>query len=378
MTNQLPLQTRHIMLCNTPNYIVSGGSYNHALNSNGGLVSPEITMHPTASGIQQFMILRVYGSVINNGTANVTLTPFGVANLIQRVEYTDTAGYIRHAGVSGRALELMAYARQYDVVGGAFVEDPQYGVGLQSGTSDYVSNLTVPPSGTSEFSHTFIIPFAYGANDQRGAVPALLQQGQQTLKIKFADLLELAVPTVANPLKAVFQQSSAGTLDLEYQSLACELFTVTKNRNLPTQLPLEMFADTYQLYELAYNVTSAGTDQLIPLEAGRTHYNAFLVYDNGGTLNTETDVHSLSVLFAGSQDALRMSSRVHNMMARNYLRSGLPPATYYFNFRADPMETSSKGGSIDLVLNPASVNTGATLYAIGDYVTRGSVISYVA
>lgn len=374
----LPLEIRHRMLCNTPNYVVSGGSYTHTLTGNNDLVSPEITMHPTASGIQQYMALRVTGGFLNNGTAPVALTPFGIANIIQRIEYTDTAGYIRHAGVSGRALELMAYARQYDVVGGAFVEDPLYGVGLQSGTSDAIGQTTLTPGQSTTFSHTFIIPFAYGASDQRGAVPALLQQGQQSLKIRFPTLAELAVPLVGNPLKAVWQQTAAGTLDVEYTSLSFELYTFTKNRNLPQQLPLEMFADTYQLYELAYNVTAAGTDQLIPLEPGRIHYNGFVVYNNGNQLNTETDVNSLSVLFAGSQDAHRLSAPVHNAIARNYLRSGLPAGTYYYNWRNDPMETATKGGSIDVVVNPSVVNAGATLYLIGDYVTRGAVLSFVA
>lgn len=375
---QLDLATRHAMLANTPNYIVSGGSYNHTTTGNGDLVSPEISLHPTASGVQQYMIARVYGSVINNGTSTVSLTPFGMSNLLQRIEYTDTAGYIRHAGVSGRTLELMAYARQYDVVGSSLVEDAQYGVGLQSGTSDYVSATTLTAGNTAQFSHTFIIPFAVGASDQRGAVPALLQQGQQTLKLRFPTLAELAVPLVGNPLKAVWQQVGAGTLDVEYQSLAVELYTVTKNRNLPTQLPLEMFADVYQLYELAYSVTAAGTDQLIPLEPGRIHYNAFVVYNNGNLLNVESDVNSLSVLFAGSQDAHRLSAPVHNMLARTTLRSGLPAGTYYYNWRADPMDTATKGGSVDVVVNPSFVNAGATLYLVGDYVTRGSVLSFVA
>lgn len=364
------LADRHSALVNTPNYFVSGGGESLAINA-GDLVSPERSSTPTASGIEQYMIVRVFGGAVNTHATEVaTRAPMGAPNLIRQIEITDTGGYLRHSGVSGRTLELMAYARQYDVVGGASAEDADYGVTLQAGGSDVMPATIAAAGGTAAFSHTFIIPFAYSSVDQRGAIPAILQQGQQTLKLRFPTKSEAFVAAAANKFKALY---SGGTV--AYTSLGYEVITVTKNRNLPNELPIEVFADIYQITEGTMSSLSAGSDNKFALEAGRTHYNAFINYDNGGQQVYETDVNSLSVLFGGSQDALRASPQIHNAIAKNVLKNGLPPAVYYFNFRADPMNVMQKGGSIDLIFNPKTTNAGASVYIALDYVQSGVVSS---
>ena len=364
------LNERHANLVNTPNYFVSGGGESLALNA-GDLVSPERTSTPTASGIEQYMLVRVYGGATNTHASEAaTRAPMGAANLIQRIEFTDTGGYLRHSGVSGRTLELLAYARQYDVVGAACAEDADYGVTSQAGGSDVMPATIAAAGGTAAFSHTFVIPFAYSAVDMRGAIPAILQQGQQTLKLRFPTKAEAFVATAGNKLKALY---SGGTV--AFTSLGYEVIVVTKNRNLPNELPIESFADVYQITEGTLSALSAGSDNKFALEAGRTHYNAFMTYDNGGTMVYESDVNSLSVLFGGSQDALRASPYIHNAIAKNVLKNGLPPAVYYFNFRADPMNVMQKGGSIDLIFNPKTTNTGATIHFALDYIQSGVVSS---
>lgn len=366
----LPLAQRHAQLVNTPNYFVSGGQYNHALTS-GDLVSPEVTSNPTASGIQQHMMIRVFGTVANTHASEVAnITPFGAANLIRRIEYTDTGGYLRHSGVSGATLELMAYARQYDVIGGAMVEDANYGVQLGAGGSDVMPATIAAVNGVAHFSHVFILPFAYSAMDMRGAIPALLQQGQQSVKIRFPSKAEAFVGAAADKLNAIY---SGGTLN--YTALGYEIITVTKNRNLPAELPIEAFADVYQITEGTMSSLSSGTDNKFAFEAGRTHFNLFAIYNNGGVLNYETDVGDLSLLFGGSQDAFRASPYIHNAVAKNVLKCGLPPATYYMNFRSDPMNVMEKGGSIDFIIRPLTVNSGANVRIALDYIQSGIVSS---
>ena len=364
------LYDRHNDLVATPNYFVSGGGETLAITS-GDLVSPERTSTPTAAGVQMYMLVRVFGTCANTHATEVaTRTPFGAANLISRIEYTDTGGYLRHSGVSGRTLELMAYARQYDVVGGATAEDSDYGVQLGAGGSDVMPATIAAVSGTAKFSHTFVIPFAYSAMDMRGAIPAFMQQGQQTLKLRFPTKSEAFVATASNKLKALY---SGGTVN--YTSLGYEVITVTKNRNLPEEMPVEAFADVYQITEGNMSALSAGADNKFSLEPGRTHYNAFMTYDNGGQMIYETDINSLSLMFGGSQDAMRASPQIHNAIAKNVLKSGLPPSTYYLNFRSDPMNVMQKGGSIDIIINPNTVNTAANVIFALDYIQSGVVSS---
>lgn len=366
---QKSLAERNAALCATPNYPVSGGSEMLAVSS-GDLVSPERTTNPSPSGIEQYMIIRVFGSIKNSHASVAAVrTKFGASNVIKSLQYNDTTGYSRHTNVSGRALELISYARQYDVVGGSMDVNPTYGVEFQNGTSD-VCPASIAAGATVDFSHTFYLPFAYSSLDQRGAVPAALAMGQQTLKLLFPTKAEAFVATGANPFKALF---IGGTC--EWVTLGYEVVTMTKNRNLPQELPIELFGTTYQITETARSNLTAGTDNKFGLEPSRQHFNIFQVYDNGGVLNVETDVNSLSMLFGGSHDARRLSPQIHNAIARNTLKGGIPAGVYYANMRDDPLDVMTKGGSIDLVFNPKTVATGAVIYTVLDYLQAGTTVS---
>jgi hypothetical protein len=369
MSNVIPLEARRAALLALPNYFVSGGGENLAIAS-GDLVSPERSSNPTGAGVTMFMVVRVEALVVNTHASQLaTRSAFGGANLLKRMEYTDPDGYLRHTGISGRALEMNAQHRQADVVGGSSVIASNYGMDLDAGGSD-VAPLSIAANTSATISHTFIIPFAVGQNDCRGAVANVLSTGQQTLKLTFPTKAEAFVPTGADAFNALYV---GGTMS--FASLKYEVISVTKNRNLPSNpsqmLPVEDFADVYMLQEGARTNLVAGVDTKIPMDANRRMLSAFYFYNNGGTLNRETDVTSLSVLAGGSQDLLRCSPKICNMFAKNVLTNGLPPATYYQDFRRDNMDVANKG-SIDLVFMPATVNSGATLYTLVDYIQYGA------
>lgn len=369
MADVIPLEARRAALLSLPNYYVSGGGENLAIAS-GDLVSPERSSNPTGAGVTMYMIVRVEAVVANTHASQAaTRTAFCGANLLKRMEYTDPNGYLRHTGVSGRALEMNAQHRQADVVGGSSVIAADYGMDLAAGGSD-VAPMTIAANTSATLSHTYVIPFAVGAKDCRGAVANILSTGQQTLKLTFPTKAEAFVAAGADPFNALYV---GGTLN--FTSFKYEVISVTKNRNLPsnpsTMLPVEDFADVYMLQEGARTNLVAGVDTKIPMDANRRLLSAFYFYNNGGALNRETDVTSLSVLAGGSQDLLRCSPKICNMFAKNVLSNGLPPATYYQDFRSDNMDVSDKG-SIDLVFMPATVNSGATLYTLVDYIQYGA------
>lgn len=362
-------QETNFVLANLPNYFASGGAETLALAS-GSPVSPERTTQPSASGIQQYFVIRVEAQVQNTHASEAAeILPFGAANLLSRIDYTDTSGYGRHQGLTGRGLELMNMARNASVVGGVHTLAADYGVTLGAGGSD-VAPAAIPFGTTARLSHTFILPFAFSADNQTGAIATTLTQGQQTLKLTFPTKSEAFVSASANPLKAIYKKGTLQFTDLRYT-----VTNVTKNRGVPSNINPSVFANVYHIQEGATTALTAGNDKKVPLDNGRTHFNAFMVYDNGGALNRETDVTSLSVMHGGTQDVKRADPYIHNMFAKQTLRAGLPPATYYFNFRDDPQNTANKGGSIDLVFQPASVNAGATLYTVVDYVQAGNSVS---
>lgn len=370
MANLIPLDVRRNMLAALSNYFVSGGGESLAI-SGGDLVSPERSSNPTGAGVTMHMLLRVSGTILNShATVAATRTAFGAANVLKRVQFTDPNGYLRHTGISGKALELNAQHRQADVVGGSNVIDPLYGMDLAAGGSDTMPQTIAAAGGTANFSHTFVIPFAVGANDFRGAVANCLSTGQQTLTLTFPTKAEAFVATGADPFNAVFV---GGTCT--YTAFKYEVVSVTKNRGLPenpaANLPVEDFADVYQIQEGARGSLVAGVDTKIPLDANRRYLSAFYLFNNGGTQNRDSDVASLSVLFGGSQDALRCSPQINNMIAKNVLSNGLPPATYYQDFRQDNMDIMNKG-SIDLVFQPLTVNANASLFTIVDFIAYGA------
>lgn len=365
----IPLQVRRDALAQLPNYFVSGGGEQLALSS-GDLVSPERSSNPTGAGVTMYMVVRVQATVANtHASEDATRAAFGGPNLLKRMEFTDPNGYLRHTGVSGRALELNAQHRQADVVGGSSTVDANYGVDLAAGGSDYMPR-TLTHGTSATISHTFIIPFAVGPRDFRGAVANVLSTGMQTLKLTFPTKAEAFVASGADALNALYVGGTCEFTDFRY-----EVVSVTKNRNLPANpaqtLPVEDFADVYQIVEGARSSLVANVDTKIPQDPNRRFLGAFYIFNNGGTLNRESDVNSLSVLAGGSQELLRCSPKVCNMFAKNVLGNGIPPGTYYQDFRSDNMDVAEKG-SIDLVFQPGTVNSGATLYTIVDFIQYGA------
>ena len=368
--DKFSIEETHRVLSQIPNYFVSGGNETLAL-ANGSPVSPERTTQPSAAGIQQGFIIRVEAKVKNNhATESAEITDFGMCNLLQRIEYTDTGGYSRHAGLTGIGLELASYARNASVLGAASMNNANYGVNLGAGGSD-TAPAEIAAGQTVRVSHTFFLPFAFSPYNQTGAIATLFTQGQQTLKLTFPTKSAAFVADTANKMRALYAKGDCGFVDLRY-----EVINVTKNRGVPTpQLNPGAFANVYHIQEGFVTALAENNDKKVALDNGRTHYNAFLIYDNGGVLNRETDVNSLSVMYGGTEDTKRANPYIHGMIANQIIKSGLPPATYYLSFADDPLNTAAKGGSIDLIFNPSTVNSGATLYTLIDYIQAGNAVS---
>ena len=372
MAAPLPLEIRRAMLSRTPTYRVRDAMGTIPLNV-GSPVSSMLTLYPTCSGIQQYMTLRIYGQIKNSGAAVATRTEYGGANVLGDISYTDPFG-IDRTNIDGIGLELMNLARQRDPIGALSSIDDNYGVKFRTWGSD-VLPPTIAAGATVDFSHTFVLPFAYSNADQRGAIMANQAGSNQILRIRFPQKSEAVVLNTANSLRALY--TTTGAVAMTFETLGYELVTATKNYGIDTtQLPVEDFAVSYILQGGAYTGMAANSDFKIPYQAGRTHPRTFVVFDNGGALNTGSDVNSLSMLFGGSQDVMRLSPELHNFESKWSFSSGLPAGTYFQTHEDQPtggLNLVNTGGSADFVINCKTVNANATMYEYIDYFTQGQI-----
>jgi hypothetical protein len=360
-----PLEYRRAALINAPDTYVNGGSASIPLTA-GSPVSPTQTIYPTCSGVQQYMLLTVTGSVTNNAATAATATKYGASNLLQWLRYTDVNGFDRHQ-IDGRGLELLNSARQYGVIGNAFLPNTNYGVAYNGDLLDSMP-ATVAAGATASFTHTFVIPFAYSPTDQRGAILANGVNVQQALTITFPTAAQAFVDPANNALAALYTVAG-GTM--VFASLGYQVTTVTKNLNLPAELPLEDFANAYILQGGARTGLAVNADFKVPFDSGKDYFNVFAVYDNGGVLNAGTDVNTLTIMLGGSQDVYRGTPHVWATMASLKISEGLPHGTYYKSLVNYPINTARTGGSADFIVNPSVVNTNATLWTYYDVMQAG-------
>lgn len=366
---KLPLEIRRAMLARIPTYRVRDAMGSIPLLS-GSPVSKMLTLYPTCSGIQQYMTLRVYGKIKNSGATIASRTEYGAANLLDNIAYTDPFG-IDRTSIDGIGLELMNLGRQRDPIGAISTIDNNYGVNFRAWGSD-VMPPTIAAGATVDFSHTFILPFAYSNADQRGAIMANQAGSNQLLRIQFPDKgTAFKLPT-DNSLKALYTSTA---VNMTFEELNYELVTATKNYGIDVaNLPVEDFATSYILQGGAYTGMAAGSDFKIPYQAGRSHVRTFAVYDNGGILNTGSDVNSLTLLFGGSQDVMRLSPELHNLESKWSFPCGLPAGTYYQTHEDQPnggLNIVNTGGSADFVMQMKTVNANATVYQYVDYFAQG-------
>lgn len=311
-------------------------------------------------GLVKGFLVRITGTLNKSGANTANRTQLGAANLISNFVFNDFSNTVR-IQTSGWHIHLINSAKQALVFGGAYA--PNVPVNYGNNWTVQTAPATIATNADAAISFFYYVPLAYSKDDLRGAVYAGVVNSTATLAITVN-----ASPFVASgdATLAVYS-GSAG----DWKSgNSC---TVTVWQHYLDQLPMantqagpqpilpQMDMNTiYELKNTAQTGLTVGQDYDIPYANFRTFLSTFVIFNNGGTLNTGSDINYWSLRAANTTQLFSYPASVAALLARNTFYADPPPGVYYFDYRSRPINTQ-QFGNMTLTLNPSTVNANAAL-----------------
>lgn len=334
-------------------------------------------------GLIKRFVVQVAAKFLNatNGETQ-TLQPFGMSNFFSNFTLTDLSNQQR-INTTGWHLAMVASAkrrRAFGAVpvlntGGTAIAVPQVTVfgfgnafqGTSSSTEASNSQLMFAASlaaatGGYAFAH-FELPVSYTDHNLSGAIFASVTSA--TMNLQFTVNAAMFAPASAtDPTLALYQSSASPST----ATLSTTVITVYQNiidqvpmgQNGGPILPMLDLSTAYLLNNTAVGAVTISQDNPIPYANFRSFYSTSLVYDNGGTLNTGSDVNYFALQSANYTNIWKLDPFTAALKARLLIGSDPPKGTYYFDHRNKPINTVQYG-NMELIVNPTSgVNAGAT------------------
>ncbi len=312
-------------------------------------------------GLIKGFLVRIKGSLSNTtsggGAATATRTDIGAANLISQFIFNDMSNTVR-IQTSGWHMHFVNSAKQALVFGGAY--SPNVPVGYGNNWNVQTAASTIASNTDSSVSFFYYVPLAYSKDDLRGAMYAGVVNATATLQI-----VVNATPLVASgdATLAVYSGAAGGwqtgancTVEV-WQHYLDQLPYIEGQPVLPAM-------DMNTIYELKNTALASLTvsqDYDISYANFRTFLSTFVIYDNGGTLNTGSDINYWALRAANTTQIFQYPPDVAALLARTTFFADLPKGCYYFDFRSRPINTQ-QFGNMTLVINPSVVNSNAALF----------------
>lgn len=297
-------------------------------------------------GLITRILLRVR-TLVDIGTADVTLSPKGPFNLIKNIKVTDYDGFDR-INCSGHfmwlvnALRRRTYWGYNNEAAAAVLTNPNVG-------------LTVGADRPLEF---FLeIPLAYDEVDLRGVLLAQTAVGEAYLTLTVnTQLLQNA------NADAVY--NGAGTSTAVIDPATPISFDVLQEYIYPQELAYIPPLDVSTVYEILGNIDSndnlaAGTEKLVSLSNLRSVIGWYANYVNNGVMNSGSDVSRFRMIANGNNILFDRNVAFQQFLQREYLNSDVRPGMYFFPFRERPIETYLYG-NVQIGFTPSAVTPGNT------------------
>src|SRR6185503_12481293 len=122
-----------------------------------------VNIQPQNVGLTLGFLVVVSGGVTNGAGTTATLTPFGAANILQNITYTDLQN-INRVQTTGAHIALLNSAKQGFGFGGNY--NPQLPLGLgASNFGVFSAPATIAAAGTGNLRMNYVVPLAYSSND---------------------------------------------------------------------------------------------------------------------------------------------------------------------------------------------------------------------
>lgn len=306
-------------------------------------------------GLVKRLVVKITGTVVQGAAETQSLTKYGLANICSNINVTDLSNYQR-INTSGWHLTNLATLRRQGAYGASFLNDSP----VNYGSNFLVNNCPAQITTVKPFSFYYELPLAYSDTDLRGAIYSAVVNATWNLQLTINP--SFFVATGADPTLAVFQSSTAqlGTL----ASVVITVFQVYLDQ-LPFAgpnpiLPLFDLATGYLLINTNQVGLSVGQDFPIQYPNFRQILSTMFIYDNGGSLNTGSDLNSIGIQAANLVFLLKADPQTIALKLRNTIGDDFPPGSYCIETRMQPINTTAYG-NMQLVLNPSVVNANANV-----------------
>lgn len=309
-------------------------------------------------GFGKRLLIRIAATVQANGQT-LTLAPMGITQFLSNVILTDLSNQQR-INTPGWHLYNIATAKRRLLYGAAYTTDTPSGWGSNfPAVMAAPTTITTNPTTNNVFMD-YDVPITYTDMDTRGGI--YLNVTNANAYLQFQINPNFFVTSTADKTFAVYQ-SASGTLGL----LTSVTITVYQNyldqiplaQNGGPVLPLLDMSTAYQLTNTPVNANVGNQDIPIPFANFRDFLSAFAVFNNGGVLNTGSDINYWELQSANFTAIFKYDPQIAALLTRNIIGDDPPAGVYYFEFREKPVSTINYG-NMQLVLN--AINPASNAY----------------
>jgi hypothetical protein len=348
-----------------------------------GTTNNVITLQPRMVGLLKRFWIELTATIVNADPVNsLALTPFGPANLLSNVLFTDLSNNNR-INTAGWHLHLLSSVKRGRVYDAAYVNDSPIQMGS---TQPLISAPSIIDSngGTGTVKMLYEVPITYNDTDFRGLVYLGVTGSTPQLQMTIN-------PTPAAPS---YGQSGDPSLAIYAGSANASISTITVNvyqnylDRLPSTpgkgvtLPINDLSTVYLLntITLPKGGIVQGQDYPIPYAPFRDFVSTSVMFDNGGQLNPGSDVSYWAIQLANYINPIKVDPGLLALWTRTMMQNDMPPGMAYFSHRHKPISTLQYGNQ-ELILNASQVNANANLnvgyemFALVSLIAQASALS---
>jgi hypothetical protein len=337
-----------------------------------------INIPPHNVGLIIGFIIKVEGTITNTnvGTSGVALTrtPFGAANALGNMQFTDFNAVGRH-NTQGWHVTMLNSARQPAVFGAAY--SPNVPVGFGANWDVMTAPNTIAAGADGALQYYYYLPASMSPVDLRGAVWAGMNSATANIQLQIN-----STPVVASGDAglAIYSGNTGGwksgtSVTITVHQVYIDQVPMTGGNNPQPLLPEIDCATIYQLNTVSYSGLVAGQDYPISYSSYRQYYSTSLVYDNAGVYNVGSDINKFSLRSANQSTIWESDPEMAALLARTTFLADPPLGTYWFNHSDAPISLAN-WGNMQLVVNPSAVTTGASIRVGFEYTANATQIGY--
>lgn len=329
----------------------------------------------TNVGIVKGFVLKVEAVLKNSGATDMSITDFGIANLLKQVTYYDPNNQ-RHIETTGWHIALVNTIKGQKPFGSSTPTDSPIKYGDNYDIIE--APQTIAAGATANVIMHYWIPLAYSDTDLSGAVFANVAQSKQRLRLEFATNSTAFVGADENPLEAIYQGAAAGDCTIEEISYTCYQHYLDQlpMNNGQYIVPSIDLSTVYLLENTVQAGLTPNADFAVQYGNLYRYLSTIAIFDNGGVTSPKgADVNYLAQRTANFSDYRKASPNTWNLETRKLIGTDLPPSVYLAETRQRPIYTLQTGNQT-FVVNPKIVNQNARLImAYESFVTATHLVN---